>query len=214
MSASDRPAVVVVAAGRGSRFAAPAGAAAMGSADHKLLQALGATTVLGATLTQVLQSRLPLVVVTTAPLVAAAAEHVAQRDIVVLGAAEAVRGMGSTIAAGIGARSDARGWLVLPADMPLVKSSTLQAVAAALDEHPIAYAQHAGRRGHPVGFGSELYSELVRLDGDEGARRLLARYPAHAVDVDDPGVLVDIDTPQDLERARTRLAAGAASAAS
>jgi molybdenum cofactor cytidylyltransferase len=40
------------------------------------------------------------------------------------------------------------------------------------------------------------------LTGDEGARRLLARYPAFAVDVDDPGVLVDIDTEDDLEAVR------------
>jgi molybdenum cofactor cytidylyltransferase len=164
--------------------------------------------VLGTTLACVLASRLSLVVVTTAPLMAAAAETVAQRDIVLLSAAEAARGMGSTIAAGVGARADANGWLVLPADMPLVQPATLRAVADTLAEHAIAYAQHAGRRGHPVGFGAELFSELVRLDGDEGARRLLARYPAQAVDVDDPGVLIDIDTVEDLERARARIAAG------
>jgi molybdenum cofactor cytidylyltransferase len=53
-----------------------------------------------------------------------------------------------------------------------------------------------------VGFGTELYSELVRLSGDEGARRLVARYPAHGVEVDDPGVLLDVDTVADLERVR------------
>jgi molybdenum cofactor cytidylyltransferase len=57
---------------------------------------------------------------------------------------------------------------VLPGDMPLVQSATLLAVANALDHHPVAYAQHRGRRGHPVGFGAELYSELVTLSGDEG----------------------------------------------
>jgi molybdenum cofactor cytidylyltransferase len=53
-----------------------------------------------------------------------------------------------------------------------------------------------------VGFGAELYSELAKLSGDEGARRLVARYPAHAVEVDDPGVMFDVDTPDDLAAAR------------
>jgi molybdenum cofactor cytidylyltransferase len=68
--------------------------------------------------------------------------------------------------------------------------------------HAVAHAQYRGRRGHPVGFAAELYSELVRLDGDEGARRVVARYPAFALEVDDPGAVVDIDTPTELEAAR------------
>ena len=93
------------------------------------------------------------------------------------------------------------GWIVLPGDMPLVRPSTLQAVARELEQHPVAYAQHRGRRGHPVGFAAELYSELATLTGDEGARRLVARYPAFGLEVDDPGVLLDVDTEDDL-RAR------------
>jgi molybdenum cofactor cytidylyltransferase len=108
--------------------------------------------------------------------------------------------MGHSIAAGVAATGDAPGWLILPADMPMVRSSTLAAVAQAIEHDPIAYAQHRGRRGHPVGFNAELFSELTGLQGDEGARRLLARYPAQAVDVDDPGVLIDVDTVEDLQR--------------
>ena len=76
------------------------------------------------------------------------------------------------------------------------------AVAEVLEHEPIAYAQYHGRRGHPVGFSAELYSELAALEGDEGARRLLARYPAQAVELDDPGVLIDVDTAEDLQRLR------------
>ena len=65
--------------------------------------------------------------------------------------------------------------------------------------------QHRGRRGHPVGFAAELFSELVMLKGDEGARRLLARYPTAAVELDDPGVLLDIDTVDDLAAAQRRI---------
>jgi molybdenum cofactor cytidylyltransferase len=54
-----------------------------------------------------------------------------------------------------------------------------------------------------VAFAAELYSELVQLSGDDGARRVMLRYPAHGQDVDDPGVLLDIDTPADLDLLRT-----------
>jgi molybdenum cofactor cytidylyltransferase len=86
--------------------------------------------------------------------------------------------------------------------MPNVQPATLQRVARELASHAVVYAQYKGRRGHPVGFSGELYSELAALTGDEGARRVIARYPAFALNVDDPGVLVDVDTVADLDSVR------------
>jgi molybdenum cofactor cytidylyltransferase len=197
-----RPTIVVVAAGRGSRFGAVAP-----DARPKLEQPFGTSTVLGTTVRNAVQSQLPVVVVTIAALAPLASPFLAQRDIVVVSDEEAARGMGHSIATGVAERSGAPGWLVLPADMPLVQPGTLLAVASALEHHAVAYAQYRGRRGHPVGFSSELYSELVLLKGDEGARRIVARYPAFGVEVADAGVLIDIDTPADLEAARTAAAA-------
>ncbi len=195
----SRPTVVVLAAGKGSRF--------KGSA-HKLEQSLGDLSVLGSTLHNAIESHLPVVVVVTTPALAAGASRiVAARDVVVVPQALAALGMGHSIAAGVAARADAPGWLLLPGDMPMVKPATLLAVAAALEQHPVAYAQYQGRRGHPVGFAAELYSELMMLSGDEGARRLIARYPAIGVDVDDPGVLLDLDTEADLVAMRALHAA-------
>lgn len=191
---NNHPAVVVLAAGKGSRFS---------GARHKLMQPFGSSTVLGSTLGNALASQLPLVVVTTKALASEAARSIASRDVVVVSDFEAARGMGHSIAAGVAARADAGGWLVLPADMPRVSAATLRTVAAALDNHPVVYAQHRGRRGHPVGFSAELFSELLSLSGDEGARRLLARYPAVGIEVDDPGIHLDIDTVADLDAART-----------
>lgn len=204
---SFRPTIIVLAAGRGSRFRGD---------SHKLEQDIGSQSVLDSTLRNVLASGLPYVVVTTQPLVGAARRHVSDRDMVVLPQADAHAslGMGYSIASGVCARSGAPGWLVLPADMPLVSGGTLRAVGDALEHHPVAYAQHRGRRGHPVGFAAELYSELATLTGDEGARRLTVRYPAQGVEVDDPGVLVDVDTLEDLSALRARrTATGPTSAA-
>lgn len=198
MSAS--PTVIVLAAGRSERF---------GAGRHKLAQPLGASSVLARTLACAIASHLRTVVVTTAAFVELARSSVAARDVVVLPESAPERaaplGMGTSIAAGVAASADSAGWLVLPADMPLVRPATLLAVGRALAHHPVAYAQHRGRRGHPVGFAAELYSELVELSGDEGARRVIARYPAFAVETDDSGILVDIDTEDDLDALRRGL---------
>lgn len=196
------PCVIVLAAGSGSRYHGE---------RHKLVEPLGGATVIGLTIMHAIESRLPVVVVTTGALAVEASRWVARRDLVLLpevGTAGAqVLGMGTSIAAGVAARPNASGWLILPGDMPLVRSASLCAVAAAIEQHPVAYAQYHGRRGHPVGFAAELYSELAQLTGDEGARRVISRYPSVGVEVDDPFVLRDIDTPADLDAMRSVLAA-------
>ncbi|UXH80321.1 nucleotidyltransferase family protein [Roseateles amylovorans] len=193
-----RPAVVVLAAGRGQRFRGE---------GHKLEQVVGEETVLAHTLRQAIASELPLVVVTSAALAPLVSPHVAARDMLVLPDQDRLGrpmpvGMGHSIAAGVAATGDAPGWLILPADMPMLRTDTLLAVAQALSDDPIVFAQYRGRRGHPVGFSAELFSELAALKGDEGARRLLARFPSQPVEVDDPGVLIDVDTVEDLQRLR------------
>jgi molybdenum cofactor cytidylyltransferase len=193
----NEPAVVVLAAGAGSRYH---------GTRHKLSEKLGGDTVLVRTLRNAIASEMSVVLVISESLIAEARGLVAPEDMVVVDSrTQTVWGMGDSIAAGVSIHASATGWLVLPADMPLVKPSSLRAVADALDQQPIAFAQYRGRRGHPVGFGAELFSELVMLKGDEGARRLLARYPTAAVELDDPGVLFDIDTIDDLAVAQRRI---------
>ena len=192
-----QPAVIVLAAGRGSRFL---------GADHKLAQRLGSATVFATTLRHAVATQLPVVVVTTQVFADEARRSVAARDVIVLPEVgtpgQEALGMGYSISSGVSAIPDAGGWLILPGDMPMVRSDTMLEVARELADHAVVFAQHKGVRGHPVGFSAELYSELVTLRGDEGARRLVARYPAIGVEVDDPGVLIDVDTEADLESVR------------
>ena len=193
----NEPAVVVLAAGAGSRYR---------GTRHKLSEKLGGDSVLVRTLRNAIASGMPVVLVISEALIDEARGLVAPGDMVVVDTrSQTGWGMGDSIAAGVSIRASASGWLVLPGDMPLVRPGSLRAVADALDQQPIAFAQHHGRRGHPVGFGAELFSELVMLKGDEGARRLLARYPTAAVELDDPGVLFDIDTLDDLAVAQRRI---------
>jgi molybdenum cofactor cytidylyltransferase len=113
----------------------------------------------------------------------------------------AQRGMGASLAAGIAASDDAEGWIVALADMPRIALPTIEAVARALDAGaPLVAPFHDGQRGHPVGFGSTHRDALLALDGDTGAKALLATLPLTRVDVDDPGILRDVDTPADLRQ--------------
>jgi molybdenum cofactor cytidylyltransferase len=111
--------------------------------------------------------------------------------------------MGTSFAAGVRAAADAHGWVVALADMPFLRPETIRVVAQALsDGAAIAAPAYRGERGHPVGFARRFFDELASLRGDEGARELLKRYPnlLTLYDVDDPGVLRDIDKPSDLTR--------------
>jgi molybdenum cofactor cytidylyltransferase len=114
--------------------------------------------------------------------------------------ADAERGMGASLAAGIEASADAEGWIVGLADMPRIAVSTIEAVARTLDDGAsIVVPFYRGQRGHPVGFGPEHRDALMALDGDTGARVLLIEHQIARLDVDDPGILRDVDTPEDLQ---------------
>ena len=113
-----------------------------------------------------------------------------------------VQGMGTSIATGVAATPEAGGWLVLPGDLPLIRSDTLQAVAQALREHAVVVPVVQGQRGHPVGFGPACRNALLALRGDEGARSVMARHRPFSVPLDDLGCILDVDTPELLARAQ------------
>ncbi|NML30257.1 nucleotidyltransferase family protein [Paraburkholderia antibiotica] len=118
-------------------------------------------------------------------------------------AASAGRGMGASLAAAIAAsdEDDADGWIVALADMPRIAIPTIEAVARALDGGaPLVAPFYDGQRGHPVGFGAGHRDALLALDGDTGAKALLTTQTLTRIDVDDAGILRDIDTPEDLRR--------------
>ena len=84
------------------------------------------------------------------------------------------------------------------ADMPFVKAETLRRLVDAMNENPdaIVRPRSHGRSGNPVGFPRRLFKDLTRLEGDQGARNLVANHPdVVCVNVDDRGVLDDIDRP-------------------
>jgi molybdenum cofactor cytidylyltransferase len=109
--------------------------------------------------------------------------------------------MGTSLAAGVRAAAEADGWVIALADMPFVRPETIAKIVKAMEQGAaIAAPKTGGQRGHPVGFARAFFEALSSLKGDAGAREVLKRYPDRIVlcEVDDPGVLRDIDQPSDL----------------
>lgn len=120
----------------------------------------------------------------------------------IISCSESRLGIGHSIACGIHNTKHAAAWIIALADMPFIKASTVQQIVSALTNGAlIAAPVYHGTRGHPVGFSRELYPELVQLTGDIGARELIRRYRSRVVEIScrDPGVIIDIDTPEDLK---------------
>jgi CTP:molybdopterin cytidylyltransferase MocA len=92
--------------------------------------------------------------------------------------------------------------LLHPVDNPLVESTTVAAVLAALEAGAaIAVPSHAGRRGHPAGFARAVFPALRAAPLSGGARHVLADHPDWVVHVPaGADCLVDVDTPDDLAR--------------
>ena len=175
------PVVIVLAAGRGERFAAS------GGTTHKLQALLAGKRVIDHVLDAVKASGL--------------AYHVVTPD-------AGRPGMGDSIAAGVKATPSATAWLILPADLPLIRPSTLRSIAFA-PTSAITVPMYQGQRGHPVRFGAECATELLNLQGNQGAAQLiLAQAATNSIallDVDDVGCVLDVDTLGDLARAEAWL---------
>lgn len=92
-------------------------------------------------------------------------------------------------------------------DMPLVTTRTIEELIRHFDPaegRALCFARYQGQRGNPVVVGRRFFTELSALSGDVGARVLLDRYPhlVSAVDVEDRGVVIDIDDRATYEHLR------------
>lgn len=187
---------LLLAAGRGTRFD-PAGV------QNKLLAPLPDGTPVACAAAHALLATMPNVIAIVRPGAEALAQALNDTGCNVFFSTDAERGMGASLAAGVRATADAEGWIVALADMPWIAPSTIEALARRVDAGASIVAPvFRGRRGHPVGFGAMHRAALSALDGDIGARRLLEANDVAAVEVDDAGILADVDTHADLQRQR------------
>jgi len=112
------------------------------------------------------------------------------------------KGQSFSVAAGLKALPpDMDGALFLLGDQPLVTTQTLHHLVSAFQtsDHWILAPCFKGQRGNPVLVASSLFDRLAQPAGDAGARVLFRefRHRMHCLEVDDPGVLKDVDTPED-----------------
>jgi len=173
------PVVIILAAGRGERFLAS------GGKTHKLEALLGGQSVLAHVIQAVKAAGLPW--------------HLVRPE-------GGTCGMGESISLGVQATPEASGWLILPADLPLIQPASLLRVAEGLGEKGVVVPHHQHQSGHPVGFRREYGEVLLALAGDTGAREIVrgARRMGDVGDVwlSDPGVVFDVDTVEDLRTAQ------------
>lgn len=186
---------ILLAAGESRRMGYP-----------KPLLKLGSSTFIEILAAAMLQSVARLIVVVGAHAGAVRGAIPTEPRIAVVENPDYLRGQLSSIKAALpDVGLDAAGALIHLADHPMVRAETFAAVIDGYRRfrRPITIARYRGRRGHPVLFAREVFAELAAAPEDQGARVVVAADPARVayVDVDDPGVLTDLDTPEDLERA-------------
>ena len=193
---------VVLAAGQGSRFG-----------GAKLLETWRGAPVLHGALAAAFAAPAESVTVVTgahAEEVAASAHAFAAprpdgSRLRIVHASDHPQGLSASLKQGIRSLpADAEGMLLFLGDMPDAPHAVLQPLADALGSGALAAAPvHRGERGHPAAISSALFPELLKLEGDRGAARVLAGLGEGLalIETADDGVLYDVDTPQDLTRA-------------
>jgi molybdenum cofactor cytidylyltransferase len=191
-------AAVILAAGRSSRMGGP----------NKLLETLHGKPLVRTVAEQALASRAKPVIVVTgheADKVRAALNGL---NVSFTHNAEFADGIASSVKAGIAAvPAEADGAVICLGDMPLVDAGLIDRLIDALAPDKgalIAVPAAEGRRGNPVLWSRRFFEELMTLEGDVGARHMIARHAEAVVEVETDGqsAFLDIDTPEALAMAR------------
>lgn len=148
-----------------------------------------------------LRAAIPHVIAVVRPGVPTLENRLSEAGATVILCANADDGMGASLATAVGASGDVAGWVIALADMPYIRPDTIAKIAASLAAGAAIVAPvYRGERGHPVGLSARFRAQLEALRGDEGARAVLKENAGllELIEVDDPGVRRDIDTPADL----------------
>lgn len=181
---------VLLAAGQGSRFG-----------SNKLCHPLPDGTPVAVRSAMNLREALGEVLAVVRPADSVLRGHFDRAGVRYVPCPDAALGMAATLVRGILATKGASGWVVALGDMPYIRPGTIAAVSSAIGQGAtLAAPFFDGQRGHPVGFAGTLLDELLTLQGDEGARRVIVGHKEELrrIDCDDPGILADIDVPADV----------------
>lgn len=190
-------AAIVLAAGRGTRFAA-------GSDAIKVLAEVAGEAMVRRVARAALESRARPVVVVVGYEATRVREALSGCPVAVVTNPNHATGLASSLHAGLGALpASARGAIILLGDMPFVSADLLNRLVSVFADNPDCDAVtpvHDGRRGNPVLLSRSLFAAVETLHGDEGARRLLSRSNrVLEIPVEDRAVAIDIDTRDILD---------------
>src|SRR6185312_11130345 len=198
-TALPRIGAVVLAAGRSSR---------MGS--NKLLEDIGGKKLVRRAVEAAVASAADPVVVVTGnePEAVEAARH--GLNVRFVENPEFAKGLSTSLKCGVNALpSDSDGAVVLLGDMPEVSAALVDTLVAAFDpaeDRAICVATRNGRRGNPVLWARRFFAEIANLQGDVGAKALMAAHDELVCEVEaaDDAPLIDLDTREALDAYRSR----------
>jgi molybdenum cofactor cytidylyltransferase len=184
-------AAIVLAAGKSERMGRP-----------KALLPLRGRTFLGNILDAISQSSIARTVVVVGHHRAEIEGHVSPGTSVVYNP-NYEKGMVTSLQAGIRALpGEVTGAFLFLVDHPLAQRDTIELLIKNLAPGRIVLPTFQGRRGHPVLFASEIFQEILGLTESQGANIVVRKDPSRVVEVpvESPGILVDVDTPEDFRK--------------
>lgn len=189
---------IVLAAGQSHR---------MGPSDKLLLPFVDSTII--ETVIRTIQTVIPHMIVVCGENQEQLSRLLIEYDIELIHNSNSREGIASSIRAGVRAASkNVDGWLICLGDMPRIQPETLRKLTAEFYKNPgkIIIPCHDEKRGNPVLFDQRFRENLLALHGDLGGRQIILKHPESVVEVevDDPGIWLDVDTKADYEELSCR----------
>jgi molybdenum cofactor cytidylyltransferase len=190
-------AAIVLAAGRSTR---------MGAAN-KLLADIGGKPMVRRVVEAVVASRARPTLVVTGHQASSVVAALAGLEVAFVDNPDYAVGLSSSLKVGIGAvPASADGALVLLGDMPQITAAHIDRLIAAFaaEDGAVIVPTHEGRRGNPVLWPRARFAEMLQLEGDAGAKRLMAAHAGDVreVDLGTDAIFADVDTPEALAQLR------------
>lgn len=193
-------AAIVPAAGRSSRMAP----------HNKVLQAINGELMVRRVATVALVSGARPVIVVTGYDAGSVADALRGLEVRIVHNPSYADGLSTSLRAGLRALPEGcDGALICLGDMPGTEVGVLRALITAFEasgRDAICVPVRHGRQGNPVLWGASYFAEMMAIDGDRGARPMIARHADHVIEMEvaTNGIFEDVDAPSDLARLKVR----------
>ncbi|MDD3265417.1 MAG: nucleotidyltransferase family protein [Dehalococcoidales bacterium] len=199
---SSKASVILLAAGMARRMGKP-----------KQLLPLGSSTIMGITLDNITASSVNQIIVVTGASAEATGAIASRANTTVAHNPDYRHGMSTSLHKGLERLDPGSGLIMVAlADQPLTRTETYNLIIehAKRSQKGIVIPVHHGKQGNPIVIRRSYLPELLAFEGDVGGRELLVRHPDDILrlEVDDPGVITNINTPHDYEKIKSEFARG------